>query len=570
MLPLVAGVGLGLVALVSAGPARTYTGMPTVDLGYTVQQATFFDDTNQYYNFSNIRYGAPPVGALRWAAPAPPAVDRSTVQTGAVDRICHQAYPAWLLVEAAFVPAYLTNNASAMQAATAQAPPSASDLGPPDPRETEDCLFLDVVVPKAVFDGRRAAGGRGPGAGAGAPVMVWIHDGGYVFGSKTGSGTGSGNPVGLLARAQSGPAGNIIFVAINYRLGAFGWLGGANVTRAGGIANAGLRDQRLALEWVKRNIGLFGGDAGRVTIFGESAGAGSIMHQMTAYGGRGGPSPFQKVIAQSPGWQPVTRLPQQDRQLANFLATLGAAGVDDARTKPEAAVAAANAAMVGWAPYGTFGFNPAVDGTFVPDLPGKLLLRGAFDKTLQVMVGHNTDEGLIFSSPYIRDDAGYTTYIRQSFPAASAAVVDYIAHTMYPPVFDGSRGYRDQIQRTALTIKEAVFACNTNYVARAYGGRSYNYLFSVPPALHGFDLPYTFYDGPNPMVVADDPVALALQHYITAFAESGSPNEPGVVPVFNVYGPWAQVQSLGVGGIKQIGDDVANKRCLWWQQAVYA
>ena len=83
-------------------------------------------------------------------------------------------------------------------------------------------------------------------------------------------------------------------------MGAFGWLAGPTL-QSDGTANAGLYDQRLALEWVEKNIHLFGGDPCRVTVLGESAGGGSIMHQITAHGGLKGPAPFQQAIMQSPG-----------------------------------------------------------------------------------------------------------------------------------------------------------------------------------------------------------------------------------------------------------------------------
>lgn len=102
---------------------------------------------------------------------------------------------------------------------------------------------------------------------------VWIHSGGYVQGSKT----NDGDPAGLIKASNA----SLIFVAINYRLGAFGWLSGPEFQKQGGLSNAGLYDQRFALQWVQDHITQFGGDPNRVTVMGESAGGGSIMHQIT-------------------------------------------------------------------------------------------------------------------------------------------------------------------------------------------------------------------------------------------------------------------------------------------------
>lgn len=89
--------------------------------------------------------------------------------------------------------------------------------------------------------------------------------------------------------------GNLIYVSINYRLGAYGFLAGAEVTE-NGVANAGLLDQRAALHWVQRHIKSFGGDPAKVTIIGGSAGGGSVINQMIMYGGEYNP-PFRAVIA---------------------------------------------------------------------------------------------------------------------------------------------------------------------------------------------------------------------------------------------------------------------------------
>jgi len=165
---------------------------------------------------------------------------------------------------------------------------------------------------------------------------------GFAFGQKnvkTSTQYVTGNPASLLALAkeEDEEGVGIIYVTLNYRVsnlvliygtilnnqkgGAFGFLSGPNL-QTNGTANAGLLDQRLALEWVQRNIHLFGGDRDRVTVFGQSAGAGSIMHQITAYGGLRGKVPFQQAILQSPGFQPYPGNWQQDQVLQSYLAAL--------------------------------------------------------------------------------------------------------------------------------------------------------------------------------------------------------------------------------------------------------
>ena len=107
------------------------------------------------------------------------------------------------------------------------------------------------------------------------------------------------NPSGLIEVSQAGGDDGIIFIEINYRLGAPGWLTGTTLEAAGGVSNLGFYDQRLAIEWVANYAHLFGGDGKNITLIGESAGAGSIMQQITAFGGQEGFS-FQGAILQSP------------------------------------------------------------------------------------------------------------------------------------------------------------------------------------------------------------------------------------------------------------------------------
>ncbi|KKA20555.1 Uncharacterized protein T310_5419 [Rasamsonia emersonii CBS 393.64] len=423
---------------------------------------------------------------------------------------------------------------------------------PPDPRTTEDCLFLDVLTPKKVFKHRKKA-----------PVIVWIYGGAYVAGDKTAS-----DVTGLVRRSMEDGGKGIVLVAINYRVGAFGWLPGTDV-KAHGVVNAGLYDQRFALQWVKEHIHRFGGDPKKVTIMGESAGAGSIMHQITAYGGVKGPAPFQRAILQSPGFFPMPYQDQQDAVLRDFLQLLGVNTIDDARRLPSEKLISANAYQVATRPpYGTFVYGPVVDGIFVPSLPGALLWGGAFDRTVEVMVGHNANEGLEFTSPNTTTEAGIINALKEAFPDMTPSVVRHVVTDLYPPIFDGRYGYTDSVGQASLITSDAAFQCNTDYLNRAFDNRTYAYMFSIPPALHAQDMPYTFFNGHPSLSVRNSTVALVLQDYIINFVKSGKPRS-SLGPMFPRHGADAMLVNLRESNITLIRDPTANRRCLWWQMAPY-
>jgi carboxylesterase type B len=389
-----------------------------------------------------------------------------------------------------------------------------------------------------------------------------IYGGGYTEGYKN-----SYNPSGIIRRSQNNGTNGVIFVDLNYRLGALGWLAGPTLQAAGGVSNAGLYDQQLALEWVQKYIHLFGGDPDRVTIMGESAGGGSVMHQITAYGGQK-PVPFAQAIPQSPAWIPIPSNFVQENTTQNFLALLNVTSIDAARKLSSEAVIAANAQQIGASYYGGFTYGPVVDGSFVPALPPLLLNQGAFAKNVKVMVGHNADEGPFFTPPFVTNDTALVAYLLLAYPTMETSIAQYIVKTLYPAVYDGTYPYTSGLQRTVFIVSESIFTCNTNYLDRAYGNQTYAYEFSVPPAEHGYDLAYTFYNGVAGLEMVVDKVARAMQQYITDFVQTGAPNGNGV-PQFNMYGTSANEQDLNVTGFMPMRDPTANARCVWWQKALY-
>lgn len=398
-------------------------------------------------------------------------------------------------------------------------------------------------------------------------ILVRIYGGAYTLGSK------NNNPAGLIKASQVNNTPGIIHVAMNYRLGAFGWLAGPTLQGMGGVSNAGLYDQRLALEWVKKHIHRFGGDPNQVTVMGESAGGGSIMHQITAYGGNK-PSPFQRAIIQSPGLTPTVSQFKQENNTQTFLSLLNVSTIEEARRLSSEDLINANAWQVGNASYSSYVWGPVVDGLFVPALPGISLLNGGFSHDVSVMVGHNKNEGPSFVPPW----ANNTAALRALFPGTDSSVVDYIVNTLYPANFSDpmiSARYSSGINRTIAMVNEEIFICNTNYLARAFNNETYNYEFQVPPALHGQDVSYTYWNGETTdnstglsHMVA--PIAKIMQGYITNFIATGNPNGPGL-PVFPKQGQNATMLGIGadVANIKVQRDDTANKRCLWWQKALW-
>ncbi|KAG9835509.1 carboxylesterase family protein-like protein, partial [Aureobasidium melanogenum] len=195
--------------------------------------------------------------------------------------------------------------------------------------------------------------------------------------------------------------------------------------------------------------------------------------------------------------------------------------------------------------------------------------------------GHNANEGLLFTSPFINNNSALDTYLKTSFPALNymPETLNYITQVLYPPIFDGSQAqnYTNQIGRVEAILSEFVFTCNAVWLNEAYNNQTHAYLFDVPPSLHGQDVAYTYYNGNGSATpgtggislgVQSVPVALAMQEYITQFAKTGNPNIRGQ-PVFPMYGSNQTVLALGPRSIAPMRDPASAARCAWWQKGLY-
>jgi len=211
------------------------------------------------------------------------------------------------------------------------------------------------------------------------------------------------------------------------RLTAWGFLAGSTVQQAG-LANLGLKDQRLALHWIQENIQAFGGDPSKVTIWGESAGGSAVGYQAQAYGGRDD-GLFRAIIAESI-WENrySSNMTQQDIWYNMVLANTGCNTSSDALACLRGSSFDTLNTAFNTTP--TTSFGPVVDGDFIPDITSNMLREGRFVK-VPLLVGANTDEGTSFGPKGIDNDTAFANYVSSTGPNANETT---ILETLYPDI----------------------------------------------------------------------------------------------------------------------------------------
>jgi para-nitrobenzyl esterase len=293
--------------------------------------------------WKNIPYAKAPVGDLRFRAP--------------------QAPESWTGVRDGSV--------------AGPAAPQTRRLAKEPNGRSEDCLSLNVWSPAA--DGQKR------------PVMVWIHGGGFLVGSAT---------TPMYDGASLSRNGDVVVVNINYRLGALGFLYFNDIkgSNTGFDDNLGIRDQVAALQWVKRNIAAFGGDPEAVTIFGESAGAISVLTLMAVPSAKG---LFKRAIVESASpkslWHPKTATDLTLR----YLKKLGVTPDDLAKLKsiPVDTFTEAMDALIGELMHEQTTvkiLSPTVDGTFITEDPMSAIQSGKA-AGIDLMIGTTKDEATLLS-----------------------------------------------------------------------------------------------------------------------------------------------------------------------------
>ena len=428
--------------------------------------------------FKGVPFAEAPLADLRWRAPKPA--------------------PKWTGVR----------NASEFSAICMQRRPNAAGIGPEPRPMSEDCLYLNIYTAAKTANDK-------------LPVMVWIHGGALT------AGAGSIYDGEQLARK------GVVVVTINYRLGVFGFYAHPELTKESdrrASSNYGLLDQIAALQWVQKNIGGFGGDPQRVTIFGESAGSWSTNLLAASPLARG---LFHRVIGESGGqFEPMKSLAQAEETGAKLgtLASLRAKSADALQSELGASFVGPNGGYSG----------PLVDGWSLPEDVYTIYAKGK-QADVPLLIGSNADEGTMFT-PAATNLQSMKDQARQRFgPAADAYL------KLYPAESDG-----EAWRASAASMRDQVFGWEMRTWARMQTktGKSkvYLYFFShVPPgpmaarmgAFHSAEIAYVFHNTHRPgraWEESDHQLAEIMSSYWVNFATTGDPNGKGL-PAWPVFDP---------------------------------
>jgi para-nitrobenzyl esterase len=496
-------------------------------------------------SWRGIPYAAPPVGPLRFRRPHPAERWQGVRETTAFGHAAPQH----------------ENKAITL---------------PEGVTQSEDCLTLNVLAPP-----------ESPAAEATPtlkPVMVWIHGGAYFAGS-------SAQP--LFDGTHLVANGDIVFVSLNYRLGALGFLDfSAHATEAEPFdTNVGLRDILAALEWVQQNIAAFGGDPGNVTLFGESAGGGCVTTLLTSPAASG---LFHRAIAES---SPATSVYSAKRaaEVANrYLELLGVENGDPEalRSTPVAELSQAAFDLVNAVSAespGTLAIAPVVDGDIVPVHPIDAYATGK-QLPLPLIIGTNHDEASLFKlmkSPLMPITS---TSVHAMFEEIAAERPDLAGAESQ---VESAYQHFPRRHTPAELSRDAGFRMPSIWLATAHSRvaptRMYRFDHSTPMlkllgigATHGAEIAYVF---GNLGTAKKDPsfdlggmpearrVSAALQQRWLAFATDGDPASraqagDAAAPVWPLYDSESRATLIVDHGERIVDDPDATVRTAWGDEVI--
>lgn len=355
---------------------------------------------------------------------------------------------------------------------------------------SEDCLFLGLY-------GRPWTTGQ-----VLRPVVVVFYGGAFIEGDAFFTIPPAGYPI-LNVSASN----DLIFVYPNYRVNAFGFLPGKEIAEDGkSDLNPGLLDQHAALQWTHKYISKFGGDPNNVSIWGQSAGAGSVVAQVIAQNGRTKPRLFSKALASSPFWPKAYRYdaPPAQSVYDSFASLAGCSGPEslqclkavDVQTLRTAALA-----VSGSHTYNTSSYTwaPVIDGSFLTQPLSSATAAGAVN--IDVGFGmYNLHEGENFvppglqsvnstgSPPFNSSLASFDSWLSGFLPNFSAVELALVKQ-LYPAAGTAEElgTYNTTYTRAGLIYRDVVLACPAYWMAGSAHQTGYLGEYTISPAKHGSD-----------------------------------------------------------------------------------
>ena len=499
---------LAFVASVSGAEPPAVAARPSVNLGGEEWQGEFFLPGTSHAVFKGLPYAEAPVDALRWRPPQARTPQPGLHTARAYGPACVQTprLVSWdrrileKLGKDSVRLDHIANVSDDWSGQDANRIRSLVNVG-------EDCLYLNVWTPSYAQERK-------------LPVMVWIY----------GGSNNSGYSHQLFYDGAKLADSGVVVVTINYRVGAFGFFAHpalSGESEHGTSGNYAILDQIAALEWVQENIAAFGGDAQRVTIFGESAGAVNVSALLSSplAGGL-----FHRAIIQSSVFSDLRSGAEDEELGSKIMASLGVAAevpaetaLADMRALAPVDVLYASNEVRGAAYYG-----PAVDGWVLPEQVQKVFSSGsAID--VPVMIGVTKDEFSLFIPGAVDEQRyqGTVAYLAQDADRAKI-IHDVVADEA------------DAFKRTVRVMTDAYFLCGSKTVANKLAAQQrdvYFYRFSRVRegakhwlgAHHAAEIPYIFGTAGDllPSTEVDEQLAEKMRRYWVQFATSGDPNTEG-------------------------------------------
>ncbi|KAI8974599.1 carotenoid ester lipase [Trametes punicea] len=355
--------------------------------------------------FLGIPFAEPPVGKLRLQLPQPISRYTGVINATTFGNQCIQQALITPTIPSTLPP---------------QISPFVETLAAtPDVPQSEDCLNINVIVPADAKPGDKL------------PVAAWIFGGGFQVGSN------AVRPGAVVVNRSIEIGQPVIYVSMNYRLSAFGFLGGREIANAG-LGNLGLQDQREALRWVQKHIAAFGGDPTKVTIWGESAGAQSVAVQMLAKDGNN-EGLFRAGWMESGAASPIGNVSKIQPTFDFIASQTGCASARDVleclREVPAEVIKAAMDQTPTFLSFTSLNtpWMPHADGLFLTDNPQRLVMEGKI-ADVPFVIGACEDEGTVFSlvSLNVTTEAEAAGYVKNTyFPNASDADIARLLE-LYP------------------------------------------------------------------------------------------------------------------------------------------